>query len=236
MSGGVDNIKHQLKQAYNLMRSRFGHQHWWPGETDFEICIGAILTQNTAWSNVEKAISNLKKENLLNPRALYQTPSEKIGKLIKPVGYYNIKAKRLKNFLKVLVEEYSGEVGLLLSGNKEEVRIRLLSINGIGFETADSMMLYAGGHLSFVVDAYTKRIFVRHNWANENATYNDLKTLCETSLNDLSPDRLLDYWQDYHAQLVMVGKNYCRKSNPGCESCPLFPLLRNHRPLKNQKI
>lgn len=220
-----EQIKRKLKRAYLLMRERFGYQDWWPGDSDFEICIGAILTQNTAWSNVEKAINNIKSANLLDPEKLYSLPLNQLARLIRPAGYFNVKARRLRNFLEVLVNDYNGSVQKMLSGEKDIIRERLLKINGIGKETADSMMLYAGTHLSFVIDAYTKRIFSRHGWSEKDCEYDELKQLCENSLNDKPPGELLDYWRDYHAQLVMVGKNYCKTRNPECNECPLYELL-----------
>jgi len=248
------------------MRARFGHQHWWPGETPFEVCVGAILTQNTSWSNVERAIANLKIARVLEPRALFALPEKQLAALIRPAGYFNVKAKRLRSFLRVLVEDYRGELDRLFSGTTAAARARLLAIHGIGPETADSLLLYAGGHQSFVVDAYTKRVFQRHDWCPAEADYDEVKALCESALRvpgpqslrssggdeaqaskpeirNLTPEthqslrtsaatsrgdspaRRLDYWQDYHAQLVMVGKHYCRKREPRCDKCPLQPLL-----------
>ncbi len=245
------------------MRARFGHQHWWPGDTAFEICVGAILTQNTNWANVERAIANLKVAGVLTPRKLHGLSAERLAALIRPAGYYNVKTRRLRAFLSVLVS-YCRERGdrpacnthvcvherdcddnlcdkcegwaagrppcidRLLGGETLEVRRRLLEITGIGPETADSMLLYAGGHLSFVVDAYTKRIFKRHGWLTSTAhepTYDELKRLCESVLVDRPADRLLDYWQDYHAQIVMVGKKFCRARTALCSGCPLACLL-----------
>lgn len=254
-----------LRRAYELMRARFGHQHWWPGDTPFEVCVGAILTQNTAWANVERAIANLKAARVLEPRGLFALPEAKLAELIRPAGYFNVKARRLRAFLRVLVEEYAADLTRLFAGQTAEVRRRLLAIHGVGPETADSMLLYAGGHLSFVIDAYTKRIFGRHGWAVSNPkseirspkpatlrrasplqvphgaggalrithcalppsalNYDDLKALCESALNQKSDATLLDYWQDYHAQLVMVGKHFCRSRNPQCRACPLRSLL-----------
>jgi len=136
-----------------------------------------------------------------------------------------VKARRLHAFLQVLVEEFHGELERLFTGDTALVRERLLDINGIGPETADSMLLYAGGHHSFVVDAYTKRIFSRHHWCLAKANYHSVKQLCETKLGEKGESERLDYWQDYHAQLVMVGKNYCRKGKPRCMECPLRPFL-----------
>jgi endonuclease-3 related protein len=207
------------------MQARFGHQQWWPGETPFEVCVGAILTQNTSWSNVERAIANLKAVGALDARKLFALPETELAQLIRPAGYFNVKARRLRSFLRVLVEDCDGELPQLFAGETAVVRQRLLDINGIGPETADSLLLYAGGHHSFVVDAYTKRIFARHQWCDESADYEALKGLCESALDHRPRDAQLDYWQDYHAQLVMVGKHFCRKRAPRCEDCPLRPLL-----------
>jgi len=237
------------------MLRRQGHQGWWPGETPFEVCVGAILTQNTAWSNVVRAIANLKRAGVLEPRKLFALPEAQLAGLLRPTGYFNIKARRLRCFLRVLVEEYQADLDRLFAGPTAAVRERLLAISGIGPETADSMLLYAGGHHSFVIDAYTQRIFGRHGWLlhgavpdsnfkvqgskskvqgslpaakpNPRAEYHRLKALCEASLNHLPASRRLDYWQDYHAQLVMIGKDYCRPRDPRCATCPLKPLLPN---------
>ena len=214
-----------LRSAYQLMRAHFGHQHWWPGETPFEVCVGAILTQNTSWSNVERAIANLKAARVLEARKLFVLEESKLAALLRPAGYFNVKARRLRSFLRVLVEEYDGDLGRLFAGEAVAVRERLLAINGIGPETADSMLLYAGGHHRFVIDAYTKRIFQRHGWSGAEAGYEDLQRLCESALDQKPRGEQLDYWQDYHAQLVMVGKGFCRPRQPRCAECPLKPLL-----------
>jgi endonuclease-3 related protein len=237
------------------MRARVGHQHWWPGETPFEVCVGAILTPNTAWTNVERAIANLKAAGVLEPKKLFALPEANLAELIRPAGYFNVKARRLRSFLRVLVEECGGDLNMLFAGETHTVRERLLAIHGIGPETADSLLLYAGGHHSFVIDAYTKRIFQRHGWQENSgkrpaftafrrgraeasseggkaesgketeAGYDELKLLCESSLNQRTGAARLDDWQDYHAQLVMVGKHFCRTRLPRCDECPLKPLL-----------
>lgn len=230
------------------MLRRQGHQGWWPGDTPFEVCVGAILTQNTAWTNVERAIASLKRAGVLEPRRLFALPEPQLAELLRPTGYFNIKARRLRSFLRVLVEDYAAELDGLFGGSTTEVRQRLLAIDGIGPETADSMLLYAGHHPSFVIDAYTKRIFTRHGWwkpvknqssrfkvqgseskpvakTNSRGEYDSLKTLCEASLNHIPAHLRLDYWQDYHAQLVMIGKDYCRPREPRCVTCPLKSLL-----------
>ena len=207
------------------MLAHFGHLQWWPGETPFEVCIGAILTQNTSWSNVERAIANLKAARVLEPEKLFALSESKLAALIRPAGYFNVKAGRLRSFLRVLVEEFGGDLERLLAGETAAVRERLLALNGVGPETADSMLLYAGGHHRFVVDAYTKRIFQRHGWSRADAGYEALQRLCEAALDEKPRTERLDYWQDFHAQLVMVGKDFCRPRQPRCAECPLKPLL-----------
>jgi endonuclease-3 related protein len=214
-----------LREAYRRLRRHFGHQHWWPGDTPFEVCVGAILTQNTSWSNVERAIANLKRADVLDPSRLHAVPPQQLAEMLRPTGYFNVKARRLRAFLAVLVEDFGADLHALFVGDTPAVRTRLLAIKGIGPETADSMLLYAGGHLSFVVDAYTRRIFSRHGWCAADASYDDLQHLCTASLNQPPPGRRLDYWQDYHAQLVIVGKDFCRARKPRCEACPLRALL-----------
>ena len=214
-----------LRRAYRLLRARFGHQHWWPGETPFEVCVGAILTQNTSWTNVERALENLKAAGVFEPAKLYALEESRLAELLRPAGYFNVKARRLRSFLRVLVEQFDGDLGRLLGGRTAQVRERLLAINGIGPETADSMLLYAGGHHRFVIDAYTKRIFQRHGWGQAQAGYDELQQLCELALARQPRSRQLDYWQDFHAQLVMAGKHFCRPARADCASCPLRPLL-----------
>jgi endonuclease-3 related protein len=214
-----------LRRVYRLLRSAFGHQHWWPAETPFEVCIGAILTQNTNWANARRAIGNLKAAHVLEPGKLFALPESKLAELIRPAGYFNVKAKRLRSFLRVLVEEHDRDLNRLFAGDTPSVRQRLLAIHGIGPETADSMLLYAGGHHSFVVDAYTKRIFQRHGWCEEDASYEDLQKLLASTLRNVPEDRRLDYWQDYHAQLVAVGNRYCGPRQGRCALCPLKSLL-----------
>ena len=232
-SSSAAKRRRALRRAYELMRARFGHLHWWPGETPFEVCVGAILTQNTAWTNVERAIANLRAARALEPKKLFALPESKLAALIRPAGYFNVKARRLRSFVRVLVEDFESHLQRLFGGETPVVRERLLAIHGIGPETADSMLLYAGGHHSFVIDAYTKRIFQRHNWNSKSRVqsskssggYEELKLLCESALNQKAGAARRDYWQDYHAQLVMVGKHFCRTRAPLCEQCPLKPLL-----------
>ena len=201
---------------FKKLYASFGPQAWWPAKTPFEVMVGAILTQNTAWANVERAIANLQDNNALRARALYLMPRKKIASLIRPAGYYNIKAKRLKNFLKFFFREYSGSVRKMAGADIAKLRRQLLSVNGIGEETADSILLYALNKPVFVVDAYTKRIFARHGFISKEALYQQVQDLCTESLS-----RSARLFNEYHALLVRLGKDYCRKRKPRCEICPL---------------
>lgn len=205
---------HLLKIYTNLF-SFFGPQHWWPGDTPFEVTVGAILTQNTNWSNVEKAIGNLKRERVLNAKALHALPAEKLASLIRPAGYFNIKAKRLKSFLDFLMQHYGGSIKKMKKKNTRALRQELLHVNGIGPETADSILLYALGKPVFVIDAYTKRVLARHGIMDYDDTYDEYQTLFHRAL-----DQDVQLFNEYHALFVMVGKDYC-KPEPKCEECPL---------------
>lgn len=205
-----------LKEMYKRMYEALGPQGWWPGETPFEVCVGAILTQNTNWQNVERAINNLKKKGLLSPQALYELPEGILAELIRPAGYYRVKARRLKNFIRFLVEDFEGDLAKLFALPLEEARQALLKVSGIGPETADSILLYAGEKPTFVIDAYTRRILLRHGLATEDMGYEDLR---EMFMRHLPEDPAL--YNEYHALLVAVGKNFCRPQNPRCEDCPL---------------
>ncbi len=209
----------RLMEMYKAMHQRFGHQAWWPGETPLEICLGAILTQNTNWGNVVKALANLQAAGAMGVTALHEMPHDRLAELIKPAGYFNIKAKRLKNFL-ARVHEHSGEdIEKFLNRSVSSLREELLSINGIGRETADAMILYAARKPTFVVDAYTYRIMLRHGVIAREDDYETIKELFESNL-----PTDIELWNDYHAQLVMVGKTFCRPVAK-CEGCPLesFP-------------
>jgi len=178
--------------------------------------VGAILTQNTNWANVEKAINNLRKNNLLDAGKLYRLPRGKLAALIKSAGYYNIKAKRLKEFLKFLFDSYKGDIRKMSLADTQSLRRQLLSVNGIGPETADSILLYALDKPVFVVDAYTKRIFSRHRLIREDAEYHALQELCLKNLKNN-----VKLFNEFHALLVKLGKDFCLKNKPRCEICPL---------------
>lgn len=205
-----------LKEIYQRLYQALGPQGWWPGESPFEVCVGAILTQNTNWQNVERAIANLKQAGVLSPRALYELPEEILAELVRPAGYFRVKARRLKNFIRFLVEYFEGDLEGLFALPLEEARRTLLGVSGIGPETADSILLYAGGKPTFVIDAYTRRILLRHGLATEDMGYEDLR---EMFMRYLPADPEL--YNEYHALFVAVGKNFCRPKNPRCEECPL---------------
>ncbi len=207
--------KTTLLELYNRLYEAFGPRHWWPGDSPFEIAIGAILTQNTAWRNVKKAITNLKQENLLSPHALYRVPVQDLAAVIKPAGYYNVKALRLKHFIRFLFQESDGDLDRLFAEELDTLRDNLLSVNGIGPETADSILLYAGNKPTFVVDAYTKRIFFRHGLIPEEAPYEELRGLF---MDALEPD--VGLFNEFHALLVHLGHTFCLKRNPRCGECP----------------
>jgi endonuclease III related protein len=206
---------HKLMEMYNRMLTQFGSQHWWPGETELEMMVGAVLTQNTAWKNVEKAIGNLKGKGLLNIDGLTMISVESLANEIRPAGYFNIKAARLKNLIRFIVEDYSGDMERLLREKTEALREGLLAIKGIGPETADSMLLYAARRPVFVIDAYTYRILNRHGLVDDQATYYELQTLFKDNIPE---DEGL--FNEFHALIVKTGKDFCR-GKPLCGSCPL---------------
>jgi endonuclease-3 related protein len=206
-------------EIYGRLDAAYGDQRWWPGETPFEVAVGAILTQNTAWHNVERAIANLKEAGLLEPAKLAALPAQAVAPFIKPAGYYNVKAGRLRRFLDFLFEEYGGDVAAMAQETLVTVRPKLLAVRGVGPETADSILLYACGLPTFVVDAYTYRVLRRHGLAQDAATYDELKELFESNLE--ADVRL---YKQYHALLVRVGRERCRRREPLCEGCPLEGL------------
>jgi len=202
-------------EMFDLLLAHFGPQNWWPAKTELEVMIGAILTQNTNWANVEKAISNLRDKDLVSLDRLVSLPIEDLAKIIRPAGYYNIKSKRLKNLINFIFDQYDGDLAGLLQEETDRLREGLLSVNGVGPETADSIILYAAQRPLFVVDSYTHRILSRHAMAGEEANYNELQELFMDHLPEDAP-----LFNEFHALIVQTGKNYCRK-NPLCEDCPL---------------
>lgn len=208
-------IAERLLEIYEKLYSFYGPQCWWPGDTAFEITVGAILTQNTNWKNVEKAIKNLKDAKALSAKALHAMQPEKIALLIKPAGYFNIKTKRLKAFVDFLVDNYGGSMKQMKKEDMETIRKKLLGVYGIGPETADSILLYALGKPIFVIDAYTKRVLSRHGILNDNASYNEYQSLFHYYL-----DEDVQLFNEYHALFVRAGKDYCGPK-PICAECPL---------------
>jgi len=205
----------EVLEIYKILLNHFGHQNWWPAETRDEIIIGSILTQSVSWQNVDKALNNLQQNNLLSIEALHNTTAEEIAPLIIPTLYHNVKAKKLKNFSDFLYEKYEGNLDKLFSVSLPKLRKEVLSISGIGEETADCILLYVGQKPSFVIDAYTKRIFHRLGYTDDNISYHQLQKF----ITDRIPLDL-DLYQDFHAQLVMLGKDFC-KPKPKCEGCTL---------------
>ena len=213
-----------LTSYYHTLYKSLGSQAWWPAKTPFEVIVGAILTQNTNWTNVERAIANLRRENLLSPRAMHRVSLAHLAALIRSSGYFRQKAKKLKAFVRFLREEYSGSLKRMFRTPTAELREQFLGVYGIGPETADSILLYAGAKEIFVVDAYTKRILSRHGWVSDKATYEEMRTLVESHLlGDVSR------YNEFHALLVNVGKNWCRPRDPRCSECPLGPFLEAPR-------
>jgi endonuclease III related protein len=209
-------MQHEIKAIYKKLYARFGPQRWWPADTPFEVMVGAILTQNTSWGNVEKAIDNIKRNKLLAPIKLHVLSHARLAFLIRPAGYYNIKAKRLKNFLDFFVRQYQCSIKKASCEDTFFLREQLLSVSGIGPETADSMLLYALERPVFVVDAYTRRVLSRHGLVAHDADYAVVQDLF---MENLKPD--VQLFNEFHALLVRLGKEFCLKNKPRCALCPL---------------
>ncbi|MEO0114240.1 MAG: endonuclease III domain-containing protein [candidate division WOR-3 bacterium] len=206
-------------QIYQKLFRHYGPQFWWPGKTKFEIIVGAILTQNTAWRNVEKAIKNLKDRKLLFPDKLFNLPVSDLANLIRPTGYYNIKAKRLKSFLEFLAKRYQFNLTRMNKTDTLTLRQELLSVKGIGEETADSILLYAFNRPVFVVDAYTRRVFSRHKFFSSKATYSEIQKFFTANL-----PKDVKIYNEYHALIIRLAKEHCKKV-PNCEQCPLANMV-----------
>ena len=211
-------MEQTLREMYERLWAAYGPQHWWPAKTATEVVVGAILTQNTAWKNVERAIDNLNRANCLTWAALRDLPTAKLIKLIQPSGTYRVKAKRLKTFVNHLWDHHRGSLESLLNGDLNDARRRLLSIYGIGPETADAILLYAGNRPSFVVDAYTKRILRRHRVIDAQAGYETVRRLFHRAIE---PD--VAVYNEFHALLVGLAKKHCRV-RARCDGCPLAAM------------
>jgi endonuclease-3 related protein len=203
-------------EVYKKLLEYYGPHNWWPGESKIEVLVGAVLIQNTNWSNVTKAIENLKNRGLLSFQQLHNASLEEIADCIRPSGYYNKKAKRLHNLLKMIADCYDADLEALCNDSVASANENLLSVKGVGQETADVILLYCGNHPVFVVDAYTHRVFSRHNLVPDECGYYELQEMFTCSL---TPDPQL--FNEYHALIVMVGKEFCKKKTPLCERCPL---------------
>lgn len=243
-----------LRRYYHTLYQAWGPQHWWPGETRFEVIVGAYLTQNTAWINVERALANLRAAQLLSVAGIREVRLAKLERLIRPSGYFRQKARRLKAFVAFLDRNYGGSLEALFSQPTAKLREELLELNGVGPETADSILLYAGNHPVFVVDAYTRRILDRHKILPEKADYDDIRKLFESALAPIAADELkmpaprletgfpvtahapsamstatrtalVQVYNEAHGLIVGVGKHYCRKTKAACDGCPLQPFL-----------
>ncbi len=247
--------KTEIRRYYQTLYSAWGEQHWWPGETQFEVIVGAYLTQNTAWTNVERAIENLRAAKALSVEGIRSLTLARLEKLIRPSGYFRQKAKRLKTFVAHLDKKYAGSLERMFSQPTNELREELLALNGVGPETADSILLYAGNQPVFVVDAYTRRVLDRHGIISAKTDYEEIRCLFESALAPLAdeqrvtnsrtrPERdrcssahppsamstaqrtaLVQIYNEMHGLIVGVGKHYCGKSQPKCDGCPLQPFL-----------
>jgi endonuclease-3 related protein len=218
--GRVPALHTSVRRYYDVLFAAHGPQHWWPGRTAFEIIVGAILTQNTSWSNVEIALRNLRREELLTPRAIERVSLARLGRLIRSSGYFRQKAKKLKYFVRFVRSEYGGSLNRMFRDSTVILRERLLAVHGIGPETADAILLYAGKHPVFVVDAYTRRMLERHSLAAPTQSYEEIRQLFERNLPAAAP-----LYNEFHALIVRNGKEYCRTNDPRCSECPLHSLL-----------
>jgi len=209
-----------LLEYYQAMLGALGPSGWWPAKTPFEVIVGAVLTQNTSWAGVRKALDNLEAEGLLGPEALRSLPEDQLAERIRPAGYFRLKAKRLRNLLAYLEQACGFDLEALARRDTSALREELLAVSGIGPETADSILLYALGQPSFVADAYTRRILCRHGLTPEDAHYDELR---EFFMDVLEPDAA--FYNEFHALLVRVGHHYCKPKSPLCGTCPLGSFL-----------
>lgn len=211
----------KIMEIYTRLLQHFGPREWWPADNRLEVIIGAILTQAVSWKNVEKAIDSLKKAGIVSIDKILNISPDKLADLIKPALYHRQKARKLQEIMRFIEEEYEGNLDLMFRESLYILREKLLSIWGVGEETADSILLYAGSYTIFVVDTYTKRIFSRIGMVQENISYSEMQVFMETNV-----DRSLEVYNEYHALLVALGANYCKKKNPVCFTCPLLYLCK----------
>jgi endonuclease III related protein len=257
--GAVSSVKDratQIREYYGTLYRAWGPQHWWPGRSRFEVIVGAILVQNTAWRNVELALQELRRAGALGLVGMRQTSLQNLETLIRPAGFFRQKARTLKGFLGFLDSNYQGSLTQMFSVGSDPLRTQLLAVRGIGPETADSILLYAGQHSVFVVDAYARRILARHEIIAADAGYDEIRRLVESSLTELAnrhPEPgteayagshppsamsrarrtpLAQIYNEMHGLMVRVGKQYCLKSSLRCEQCPLQKFLHSHSPVR----
>lgn len=253
----VPTAEDQIRSHYRSLYRTWGPQHWWPARSRFEVIVGAYLTQNTAWTNVERALENLREAHALSIPGIRGLQVSRLQRLIRPSGYFRQKAARLKTFIDFLDREYGGSLTKMFAQPTGKLREQLLALNGVGPETADSILLYAGNHPVFVVDAYTRRIVERHGISAAQATYDDIRELYQRALSPIVSEdaqkpakarprlesglpgashrpspmstarrtALVQVYNEMHGLIVGIGKNFCRKTNPECETCPLREYL-----------
>jgi endonuclease III related protein len=243
-------LRGEIPQYYTALLSRYGPQNWWPARSRFEVIVGAYLTQNTNWSNVEKALLNLRRARRLSVSAMRATPIDELETLVRPSGYFRQKARNLKTFIAFLDERYSGSLSRMFAEPTAKLRGELLEIKGVGPETADSILLYAGNHPIFVVDAYTRRVLLRHGIINQKTGYEEIRAMIEHTIGSSEPEFLIvkepgsdprhpvsrmsssartelaQHYNELHALIVRVGNHYCRAKQI-CEGCPLQTFLKN---------
>ena len=220
MSRKAENFQPPLWGYYRRLFHLLGPQHWWPAQTRLEVVLGAVLTQNTGWKNAETALRKLRRIGWLRLAALRKAPVEELAQAIRPAGFYRQKAQTIRNFLNFLHSSCGGSLNRMFRRPTVELRKQLLSVRGLGPETVDSILVYAGHRPSFVVDAYTRRVLERHRLIKPRTGYDQIQALFHSSL---PPDAQL--FNEYHALMVEIGKRYCRRSNPDCTACPLEPFL-----------
>ena len=246
------SAENHIREYFSTLYRLWGRQHWWPAQSRFEVIVGAYLTQNTAWVNVERAMTGLRQAGMLSLTDIRHAPLPKLEKAIRSAGYFRQKAARLKTFVRYLDRRHGGSLARMFAQPTAGLREELLALNGVGPETADSILLYAGNHSVFVVDAYTRRILQRHGLISPRASYEEIRQLFERSLLPLAseshsidpvasgphgsshpPSRMstarrsatVQVFNEMHGLIVGVGKNYCKKSQPACEQCPLRKFL-----------
>ena len=239
----------EIPRYYTALIARYGPQNWWPARSRFEVIVGAYLTQNTNWSNVEKAMANLRRARLLTIKAMRNATLAELEAMVRPSGYFRQKARNLKTFMAFLDRQYSGSLTRMFAEPTAKLRAELLELNGVGPETADSILLYAGNHPVFVVDAYTRRVLLRHGIIREKTSYEEIRALIEHAISNSGAESLVaknavsdprhpvsrissaartelaQHYNELHALIVRVGNHYCR-ATPNCEGCPLQMFLK----------